>query len=102
MMIGADNNDPSATLNAHMRFHRAFYELSGHKLLLDLWNSWETQLQLFLSVDHQSFADLHDVVAEHQRLQKIIDTGDLEAITAEIDRHVHGGIPAAEAAARSA
>jgi hypothetical protein len=42
------------------------------------------------------------VVAEHQRLQKIIDTGDLEAITAEIDRHVHGGIPAAEAAARSA
>jgi DNA-binding GntR family transcriptional regulator len=102
MMIGADNNDPSATLNAHMSFHRAFYELSGHKLLLDLWNSWETQLQLFFSVDHQSFADLQDVVAEHQRLQKIIDTGDLVAITAEIDRHVHGGIPAAEAAARNA
>jgi DNA-binding GntR family transcriptional regulator len=99
MMIGADSNDPAATINAHMRFHRAFYELSGHKLLLDLWNSWETQLQLFFSVDHQSFADLNDVVAEHQRLLKIVDTGDLEAITAEIDRHVHGGIPAAEAAA---
>jgi DNA-binding GntR family transcriptional regulator len=98
MTAGADNNDPAATIDAHMGFHRAFYELSGHKLLLDLWRSWETQLQLFFSADHQSFADLHDVVAEHYRLLDIIDTGDIAAITAEIDRHVHGGIPAAEAA----
>jgi DNA-binding GntR family transcriptional regulator len=102
MMTGADNNDPAATIDAHMSFHRAFYELSGHKLLLDLWQSWETQLQLFFSADHQSFADLHDVVAEHDRLLKIVDTGDLDAITAEIDRHVHGGIPLAEAAAIAA
>jgi DNA-binding GntR family transcriptional regulator len=99
MTAGADNNDPTATIDAHMGFHRAFYELSGHKLLLDLWRSWETQLQLFFSADHQSFADLHDVVAEHYRLLEIIDSGDLDAITAEIDRHVHGGLPAAEAAA---
>jgi hypothetical protein len=56
-------------------------------------------LQLFFSADHQSFADLHDVVAEHYRLLEIIDSGDLDAITAEIDRHVHGGLPAAEVAA---
>jgi DNA-binding GntR family transcriptional regulator len=99
MTAGADNNDPTATIDAHMGFHRAFYELSGHKLLLDLWRSWETQLQLFFSADHQSFADLHDVVAEHYRLLEIIDSGDLDAITAEIDRHVHGGLPAAEVAA---
>jgi DNA-binding GntR family transcriptional regulator len=99
MTAGADNNDPTATIDAHMGFHRAFYELSGHKLLLDLWRSWETQLQLFFSADHQSFADLHDVVAAHYRLLEIIDSGDLDAITAEIDRHVHGGLPAAEAAA---
>jgi DNA-binding GntR family transcriptional regulator len=98
MTAGADNDDPAATIDAHMGFHRAFYELSGHKLMLDLWRSWETQLQLFFSADHQSFADLHDVVAEHYRLLDFIDTGDMAAITAEIDRHVHGGIPAAEAA----
>jgi DNA-binding GntR family transcriptional regulator len=99
MTAGADNNDATATIDAHMGFHRAFYELSGHKLLLDLWRSWETQLQLFFSADHQSFADLHDVVAAHYRLLEVIDSGDLDAITAEIDRHVHGGLPAAEAAA---
>ena len=102
MALGADNNDPAATIDAHMAFHRAFYELSGHQLLLDLWKSWEAQLQLFFSADHQLFADLHDMVADHQRLLSIIDTGDLDAITAEIDRHVHGGLPRAEAELRTA
>jgi DNA-binding GntR family transcriptional regulator len=102
MALGADNNDPAATIDAHMAFHRAFYELSGHQLLLDLWKGWEAQLQLFLSADHQLFADLHDMVADHQRLLSIIDTGDLDAITAEIDRHVHGGLPRAEAELRTA
>jgi len=102
MALGADDNDPAATIDAHMAFHRAFYELSGHQLLLDLWKGWEAQLQLFLSADHQLFADLHDMVADHQRLLSIIDTGDLDAITAEIDRHVHGGLPRAEAELRTA
>ena len=102
MALGADNNDPAATIDAHMAFHRAFYELSGHQLLLDLWKGWEAQLQLFFSADHQLFADLHDMVADHQRLLSIIDTGDLDAITAEIDRHVHGGLPRAEAELRTA
>ena len=102
MALGADNNDPAATIDAHMAFHRAFYELSGHKLLLDLWHSWEAQLQMFFSADHQLFADLHDMVADHERLLAIIDTGDLDAITAEIDRHVHGGLPRAEAELRTA
>jgi DNA-binding GntR family transcriptional regulator len=102
MALGADSNDPAATIYAHMAFHRAFYELSGHRLLLDLWCSWEAQLQLFFSADHQLFADLHDMVADHRRLLEIIDTGDMEAITAEIGRHVHGGPPRAEAELRTA
>lgn len=99
MEIGAETNDPASTIDAHMAFHRAFYELSGHRLLLDLWQSWETQLQLFFSADHQSFEDLHQVVAEHRKLLAIIDSGDMAAITAEMDRHVHGGRPEAEIAA---
>jgi hypothetical protein len=48
------------------------------------------------------FADLHDMVADHRRLLEIIDTGDMAAITAEIGRHVHGGLPRAEAELRTA
>jgi DNA-binding GntR family transcriptional regulator len=90
MAISADNNDRTGTINAHMAFHRAFYELSGHRLLLDLWNNWEAPLQKFFSADRRDFADLHDMVADHQRLLSIIDTGDPDAITREIDVHLHG------------
>lgn len=102
MAIGADNNDLTATIDAHMAFHRAFYELAEHKMLLDLWKSWEAQLQMFFSADHRAFADLHDMVADHERLWSIIDRGDLEEITREIAIHVHSPSPAeieAEAAA---
>ncbi|MGW0634957.1 GntR family transcriptional regulator [Nocardia salmonicida] len=97
MARAADNGDLSESVRAHMRFHRVFYELSGNRLLLNLWSGWEAQLQMFLSVDHRSFADLHDVVAEHERLMSIIDTGDMAAITREIDHHVHGAISDADA-----
>jgi len=92
MARGADADDMARTVDAHMAFHRAFYEMSGHRMLLELWRSWESQLQLFLSADQRSFADLHDVVAEHERLLAIIDGGDLDAIAREIDRHVHGPV----------
>ena len=93
MAIGADNNDLAGTIDAHMAFHRAFYELSDHKLLLDLWKSWETQLQMFFSADHRAFSDLHELVADHERLLAIIDRGDLEEITREIAVHVHSPRP---------
>ena len=93
MSRGADDGDLAKTVEAHMAFHRAFYELSGHAMLLELWNTWEPQLQLFFSADHQAFADLHDVVADHERLLKIIEGGDMESIIFEIDRHVHSALP---------
>jgi DNA-binding GntR family transcriptional regulator len=89
MADGADRDDLSATVFAHMRFHRAIYELSGHRLLLDLWCGWEAQLQLFFSADHRAFADLHDIAADHRRLLAVIDRGDPDEITGEIAVHVH-------------
>ena len=93
MAIGADNGDATATIDAHMAFHRAFYELAEHKLLLDLWRSWEAQLQMFFSADQRAFADLHDMVADHERLLAVIDRGDLDEITREISVHVHSPSP---------
>ncbi|GLP76694.1 GntR family transcriptional regulator [Mycobacterium antarcticum] len=102
MALGADNGDATATIDAHMAFHRAFYELSGYKQLLEIWNGWEAQLQMFFSADHRAFTDLHDMVADHVRLLAVIDRGDIDEITHEIGIHVHGPAPAdlaAEAAA---
>jgi DNA-binding GntR family transcriptional regulator len=94
MRMSAEANDLSATVLNHMRFHREFYELSEHKLLLDLWRSWEAQLQMFFSTDQRAFADLHDLVAAHERLLSVIEDGDVEAIAQEIAVHVHSPSPA--------
>jgi DNA-binding GntR family transcriptional regulator len=94
MRKSADDNDLSATVLNHMTFHREFYELSEHKLLLDLWRSWEAQLQMFFSTDQRAFSDLHDLVAAHERLLSIIEGGDIEAIARELAVHIHSPSPA--------
>jgi DNA-binding GntR family transcriptional regulator len=81
--------DLAASIDSHLAIHRLLYESADHKLLLDLWQSWESQLRLFLAVDHRSFASLSDVAAEHQRLVETIETGDMSAITKVFAQHVH-------------
>jgi DNA-binding GntR family transcriptional regulator len=83
-------DDLAGSIDAHLRVHRLLYESADHKLLLDLWQGWESQLRLFLAVDHRSFASLGDVATEHVRLLKVIEKGDPEAITRAIAQHVHG------------
>ena len=63
-----EENDIPASIDAHLRFHRLFYDLSGHSILQSLWNGWETKLRLYLAVDHRSYSDLHDIAVEHERL----------------------------------
>ncbi len=89
MALAADRGDVAAGIEAHLSFHRFLYELADHRLLLDLWKSWETQLRLFLAVDHRSYDDLRQVAAEHARLLEIIESGDLRAIRKELAHHVH-------------
>jgi DNA-binding GntR family transcriptional regulator len=93
MREAADVGDMTMSIDAHISFHRRLYEYSGHKMLFDIWKGWESQLQLFLSLDHRGFEDLHELAAEHVRLLDVIETGDMEAVQREVERHVHGAGP---------
>lgn len=93
MRQAADLDDMTMSIDAHVSFHRRLYEYSGHKLLLNIWKGWESQLQLFLSLDHRAFEDLHELAADHVRLLEVIETGDMEAVQREVERHVHGAGP---------
>jgi DNA-binding GntR family transcriptional regulator len=67
-----------------------FYEAADHKLLMDLWNSWEWQLRLFLAVDLRGFSNPREVAQIHARLQKVIERGNMAEITGELRHHIHG------------
>jgi DNA-binding GntR family transcriptional regulator len=82
-----ETNDIPASVDAHLQFHRLFYDLSGHGVLRSLWNGWETRLRLYLSIDHPSYDDIHDLAVEHEKLAALALDGDTAAFRRELARH---------------
>jgi len=87
-------NDIPASIEAHLQFHRHFYDLSGHGILRNLWNGWETKLRLYLSVDHRSYHDLHALAVEHERLAVVALEGDTDTFRRELARHFQSALRA--------
>ncbi|MCE3292500.1 MAG: GntR family transcriptional regulator [Arthrobacter sp.] len=78
-----DTNDIPGSIDAHLRFHRLFYEFSGNAALQSMWNGWENKLRLYLAVDHRSYSDLHDIAVEHEKLARLALEGDFEGFRQE-------------------
>jgi len=89
-----DTNDIPASIDAHLRFHRLFYEYSGNSALHALWNGWENKLRLYFSVDHRTYSDLHEIAVEHERLAALALEGDFEGFRQETVRQFHNALRA--------
>jgi DNA-binding GntR family transcriptional regulator len=85
-------NDIPASVDAHLGFHRLFYDLSGSGALQNLWNGWETKLRLYLSVDHQTYTDPRELAVEHERLAAVALEGDIDAFREELAAHFQTGL----------
>lgn len=82
-----EENDIPASIDAHLRFHRLFYDFSGHRALQNLWNGWESKLRLYFAVDHRSYSDVHDIAREHEGLVECVLEGDVDGFRREVARH---------------
>lgn len=89
-----ETHDVPASIDAHLRFHRLFYDFSGNSVLQSLWNGWETKLRLYLTVDHQTYSDLHQLAVEHERLASFALEGDLEGFRAELVNQMQSALSA--------
>jgi DNA-binding GntR family transcriptional regulator len=83
--------DIAASVETHVALHRLFYEHAEHRLLLRMWQEWESQLRLFFGADHAAFGHLDRIYADHLRLVEVVKTGDIAAITAELVDHISSG-----------
>lgn len=81
------DHDIPATIDAHLRFHRLFYDFSDHSILQSLWNGWESKLRLYLAVDHRSYSNVHDIAREHEGLVAHVLAGDIEGFQSEFRAH---------------
>lgn len=85
----ANRGDMAGSIDAHLEFHRLFYEYSGNDLIAEQWGSWETRLRLFLAVDHRLYEDLDELAAGHEHLAGLIEQGHMERFRHELAHHVH-------------
>lgn len=85
--------DRPGSLEAHLAVHGLLYRASGNQALYDVWKSWESQLRLFLAVDHQAFSQLSDLAESHRTLLAAIETGDIDQIRRELADHIHSKLP---------
>jgi DNA-binding GntR family transcriptional regulator len=81
------DHDIAGSIDAHLRFHRLFYDLSGHSVLQNLWNGWESKLRLYLSVDHRTYSDPHDIAIEHERMAESVLQGEPELFKNQVAEH---------------
>lgn len=82
-----EENDIAASIDAHLRFHRLFYDFSGHSILQDLWDGWEGKLRLYLAVDHRSYSDVQDIAREHEQMAACVLEGDVDGFRREVAHH---------------
>ena len=92
LRTATDANDLPASIDAHLQFHRLFYDFSGHGVLRGLWNGWENKLRLYLAVDHRSYSDLHDIAVEHERLLAVALEGDMAVFQRELAQHFQSAL----------
>lgn len=93
--------DRPGSIEAHLAVHGLLYRASGNEVLHDTWKSWESQLRLFLAVDHQSFPKLSDLAESHRTLLATIQSGDIKQIRRELAQHIHSKLPQTASSARS-
>ena len=95
------DGDASSSIDAHLRFHRLFYDLSGHGLMQSLWDGWESKLRLYLSIDRLTYTDPQDIVVEHESLAAVAMEDDTESFRQELAKHFRSALrtrdPASEA-----
>jgi len=89
-----EKNDIPASIDAHLRFHRLFYDFSGNSVLQNLWNGWETKLRLYLAVDHRTYSDLQVIAVEHQKLAELALEGDINRFRQELAAHFQTALQA--------
>jgi DNA-binding GntR family transcriptional regulator len=82
-----DDNDIPASIDAHLRFHRLFYDLSDNSILQGLWSGWENKMRLYLAVDHRSYGDVHDIAREHEGMVRCVLEEDMDGFRREVAHH---------------
>jgi DNA-binding GntR family transcriptional regulator len=88
MERAAERDAADELLELHLQFHRRFYELAGHDLLLQVWKTMEGQLRLYLRLHQLTYDTLPHYVKAHRPIVDALLARDAEALKGAIAEHL--------------
>ncbi|BCH28767.1 hypothetical protein MesoLjLc_06970 [Mesorhizobium sp. L-8-10] len=86
-----DFEDDVASIDAELQLHGFVYEASGHKILLKTWESIRGRLQLYWAAHHRAHGIRGPRREGHDSYVENALGDDLEAMRAEIRKHMARG-----------
>ncbi|KAB8189628.1 FCD domain-containing protein [Nonomuraea phyllanthi] len=90
MRDAADRGSAEDFASADLEFHSRFYELSGHRRLVSVWEQYRPTFSVLLSVTNAQDADLHPSAEAHVALLEGVRSGDVESTVRELSAHLLG------------
>jgi len=95
-------SDRLAYSKADLAFHNCLIELSATPMLKPIWDCLSRDVFVFLMQERESGYDFNRSARDHERLLRVMRSGDAAEIEREIELHVQGTTRAKLPAARNA
>lgn len=90
MRDAAGRHDAAEFAVADLAFHSQFYELSGHRRLLSVWEHYLPTFTALFQVTTAEDADLHPSMQSHAEILRLLRAGDVPAALSELSEHLLG------------
>ncbi len=75
-------------ISEDLRFHQTICELSGHRKLLEVWRTLESQLQVFLTIEKDFFETAYQYVSTHDPIMEAIKDRNIKRAEKAIRAHL--------------
>ncbi|MEE6282915.1 GntR family transcriptional regulator [Georgenia sp. MJ170] len=73
---------------ADLRFHSSLYSVAGHRRLQGIWDLYRPSISVVLLASRSTYDDLRPSIDSHYKLRDLVGSGDLDAVVAELERHL--------------
>jgi DNA-binding GntR family transcriptional regulator len=88
VLEAAERGNFEETITKDFDYHRLIWEISGHRLFIEILNNLEDQIRMFMAVQAHLFVHLIDSVEDHVKIVDAITNGDSETASKAIQQHI--------------
>ena len=89
MKDAAHRNNLDKMIELDLKFHQYLMKLSGHQLLLEIWERIYGRISMYMGQKSRFFENLEEDAALHEALVEKIRTGEMKNIKKLLEKHIY-------------